>query len=243
METMRYHFNYEHLSLFLSRHSSLKTIHLDIGKEPFQDELGIFQTIGHSCKELEEFKIAKVPLYEKEFSALQSLNRLKLLEIDFLGSTITEECILQLQSLKSLKTLKIGDFEHYPKYFSFFNVMKDYGKYIPAVSQLTNLRELHLFHYVDRQTSNQLALCTQLTRLYIYRILSTGINLVDIIRPLTNLEELTLEDKDFVLHENEFSEIVKIVEGRPNVLTLKCRFSFVFNGRNCDENQKVRLID
>lgn len=67
--------------------------------------------------------------------------------------------------------------------------------------------------------------------------------LVEIIGQLRNLEELSIGQavwNKFELKKTTFSEISKIVEGRPNVLTLKCDFSF--NLDTSKENPKLKLV-
>lgn len=161
-------------------------------------------------------------------------NGCKELEEFALDITATNASSLQpLQRIQSLKTLKLRD------------VSCDDLKLIPA---LTKLRELHLIDCRLPEDSNQLALLTQLTKLYINEKKKNCDwlpVLLDIIRRLTNLEELHFSigkfwEEGFVLDEKIFSKIVSIVRGRPKVLTLKCDFDF--NLKTCDENQKVRLI-
>ena len=145
------------------------------------------------------------------------------MEIRFFGGGRNTEYILQLQTLNSLETLKV------------FGVDDDL-KFIPALSQLKKLRELQLDDCIPPRDYSQFALLSHLTKLSV----SCSYNFVDMIRHLINLEELTFEDTPFSLDKKTFFEIVKIVKGRPNVLTLKCNFNFSL--QNCSENQKVKLL-
>lgn len=63
--------------------------------------------------------------------------------------------------------------------------------------------------------------------------------MVDIIRRLVNLKELAVDERRLKLDEETFSEIVSVVKGRPNALTLKCEFSFNLKS---DEKQMVKLL-
>lgn len=112
-------------------------------------------------------------------------------------------------------------------------------------ASLTNLRELDLFGCDLPTDSNQFAALAQLTKLDITvdYLTDDTVDVVGIIRQLINLEEFRVTKRwvnGFVLDEDMFSKIVNVVNGRPQELTLKCKFNFV--PRNCDERRNVKLI-
>lgn len=176
---------------FISRHPKLTTLHLD-------GACCILQTIGSSCKELEELSI--------EYRCYS--------------------CSLQpLPTLKSLKILEL-----------FFANGADL-KFLSDLPQLIELR-LHEFEKQKPDDFGQFALLTQLTKLHLERMKGlVASDVVEIIKRLINLEELSVA---VTLDEQTFSRIVGLVKGRPHVLTLECKFDF--NWKNCDENQKVKLL-
>lgn len=153
-----------------------------------------------------------------------------------LGSPILASCLLPLQALKQLKNLKL------------FGAQCENLEFIPA---LTKLHELHLHVRIPLDFYKELASLTELPKLHIYCVVGAdGLDVVDIITQLINLEELAIcrapsanrSSKGFVLDEKMFSKIVNVVKRRPNVLTLKCKFNFSNHLENFDEYQMVRLI-
>lgn len=149
------------------------------------------------------------------------------IELEELKLVILHSTVFHIQppqGFKSLKTLKlcVVSCENFQ-----------------CMSALTNLRELHLLYCGLPKDSNQFAFLTQLTKLHIHRPYGTdSIDVVEVIRQLINLEELTLNE---LLDQETFSKIVAIVKKRPNVLTLRC-FDLKFNLKKYGENQKVRLL-
>lgn len=132
--------------------------------------------------------------------------------------------LLPLQSLNRLKTLKL-----------WFLQLID----LSFVSAMTNLHELCL-HFCDLP-NDELVYLTQLTTLRIFRDGSSDLDVVNVIRRLVNLVEF--EVQIFVLNEETFKKIVRIVRGRPQMLTLRCIPSFDYNyNENCVESQRVRII-
>lgn len=84
-----------------------------------------------------------------------------------------------------------------------------------------------------------------LTKLYIsyyprYYQHSNDFKIVDVIKRLINLEELTI-DTSFALDVDTLSEIVDTVKERHKVLNLKCNFEFV-SLTIFHKNQKVRIL-
>lgn len=110
---------------------------------------------------------------------------------------------MPLQPLKALKVLKL------------FSVDQDKT----SISALTKLSELDVRLIDDPR---QITLLSLLTKLKVYIILS--FNVVDLVKGLINLEELTIYSANkFVLDQETFFRIVGLVRGRPKVLTLECR--------------------
>lgn len=199
---------------------------------------GMFDKVDHS-----------LPIFISRHTSLKSLDlRIRIFErckvnvLQVIGNckdleklTINMGCtkaasLLPLQALKSLERLKL------------WFVSCDDLSFVPS---MTKLRELHLTTCVLPEDPNSFASMIQLTKLHITLEECDTVDVVDIIRRLINLEELTVEygrSSKFVLDEETFTKIVKLVKGRRNVLALKCEFDFFYNSENCDENQKVRLM-
>lgn len=148
----------------------------------------------------------------------KSCQELERLSLDF--GHKTKYCILPLQSLKRLNSLELS-----------------HG-IIPPKTEHHELRSIEL--YAPRTEFDYLK---QLKRLRINHWSSDIIlDVVDIIKRLVNLQLFQIEVKSFLLSENIFAQIVRIVKGRPNVLTLKCRYNFFYDLENFDEHQhRVRL--
>lgn len=105
--------------------------------------------------------------------------------------------------------------------------------FVPA---MTELREITFYHCDLPKDFDQFASLAQLTKLNVYT--GDSFNVVDLIRRLINLEKLTFSQRSWTVDEKTFYEIVNVVKGRPNVLTLECEFYFAYN---CDKNRKVKL--
>lgn len=126
--------------------------------------------------------------------------------------------LLPLGALKQLETLEL-------QHASLNNL-----KFMPT---LTNLRELHLDCCYPPKDLNQIAFLAHITKLRIFQGFMYGsFDIVDLIRQLINLEELTIQNR-FVLEEETFFKVVRLVKGRPNVLVLKCKFNFSVNLKIC----------
>lgn len=211
------------LTKFISCHKSLKAIYVYVLDN---EENSILGAISNYCKELEklEMKISN----DHEYPNLQNLNQLRELKLFCGNSSIRKQGIRQLRKLKSLEILKVCQL----------------SVTIPDLSSLTNLHELHLSTSYGSIKANELPLLTQLRKLHIYD-LSSDINVLDIIKRLTSLEELKIhetKEKMGVLTEKLFTEIVNFVKGRSTVLTLICKFNFCYYSNYCDENRRVRLL-
>lgn len=139
-----------------------------------------------------------------------------------IGSERHEYSLLPLQSLKRLKTLKLW-------YVPCNNL-----SFIPGMA---NLREL--WFMCCSPPKDEIVHLTQLTKLRIYHR-DHYVDVVDVIKRLINLEEFKVGY--FTLKEKTFINIVEIVKGRPNVLTLFCSFDFSYDSKKYDENQRLRLI-
>lgn len=100
----------------------------------------------------------------------------------------------------------------------------DDNRFIPALLRLKKLRKLHLYAPIGYTRYRYLA---KLTKFHIRR--------------LKDLEEFSISE-EFLLDEETFNEIVKIVERRPHVLILKCKFYFPYDWRKCYNYHKVRLV-
>lgn len=125
LERFNHYGEYIVLTKFISRHTNLKARYLNTDKPSLNGARAILQSIGSSCKTLENFSL--------------ELGR-------------TNDSLQALQTLKLLKTLKLR--------FSWCSNFK----FVPA---LTQLRELYLIGGRIPRDSNQFALLTQLTKLYI----------------------------------------------------------------------------
>lgn len=221
------------LSKFIERHEGLKTlgVHPWVGREDGSELVELLHKIGQSGKNLEKLRLGLFDIPEDllDFPHLQSLTKLKTLHITFEGE-VTRLPVVLLRELTSLEMVKI-------------ECDKASVEMFDTLSLLQNLRELHLD--LDKIISSALIRWSSLTslrklNLYIsYRFID--LILFDIVGQMTDLEELEFIDRYgmFELTVEYFYEILKMTEGRPQVLTLKCDFNFV---DDCDNNRKVRLI-
>lgn len=155
-----------------------------------------------------------------------SCNELKELSINL--ERLNASSVLPFEALKSVKILKL-------RYAS----CQD----LSFIKAMTKLHELQLVYCVLPRKSNQFAFLSQLTKLQVWTY--DDLDVVDLISRLINLKELTFPSDSslhFALDEKIYSKIVSVVNGRPNVLTLKCKYNFDYISKNGDENQRVRLI-
>lgn len=171
------------------------------------------QIIVDNCTGLEKLTILITKSNQNDLSILQRLDRLKELEIELTYGLNATKCILQFEALKSLETLKV------------WRLRNDH-LFIPELLRLKNLRKLHLYDCIQPIQSYR----------YFARLMKFHI------KRLVNLEELAVVGNNVVLDEQTFSEIVKMVEDRPNVLMLKCKFYFSYDVRTGDKNRKVKLL-
>lgn len=159
----------------------------------------------------------------------ESCNELEYLRVFF--GTVSVAAFEPLQSIKSLRTLELVG-------VSFEGIAE-------LLSTLTNLRELSLQWCHLSNNLRQFDSVAQLTRLNVGNCKINQKDLVDIIKRLENLEELTIYENftetSFELDLRMFFNIKGIVKHRENVLTLTCKYDFEL--KFCEEkNQKVKLV-
>ncbi|KAG4078595.1 hypothetical protein HA402_003242 [Bradysia odoriphaga] len=152
-------------------------------------------------------------------------DKLEELGLNMSGMDVTS--LHQLGGLKSLKTLKLmhascGDLT-----------------FVPAMAKL---RELYSYDCrLPADNSFQFYFLLQLTKLHIMHGETPVPDVVHIVQQMIHLRMLTIFDLEkFVLDEETFAKIVAIVDGRPQRLTMKCRFDF--DAKNWNENRNVRLL-
>lgn len=203
-----------HLYAFISRHKRLKSLQIQTSSLRQQLHQPNLQVIVDNCTGLEKLTILITKSIQNDISILQRLDRLKELEIDLFFLLNATKCIQQFEALKSLETLKVWR-------------LRNKHLFIPELLRLKKLRKLHLYDCIEPIQSYR----------YFARLMKFHI------KRLVNLEELAVVGNNFVLDEQTFSEIVKMVEDRPNVLMLKCKFYFSYDDkRPGDKNRKVKLL-
>lgn len=202
-----------HLSKFIERHGRLRVLDLKCDNRKQYFDLAI-----GSCKELKELTLRR-----------------------FYNGRIFDDQNAHINSLlHASKSLEIVHFK-----CSYYRIFQDEdASVVLALSQLQNLREVHL---TDCQfKSTQWKSLNRLRKLKITKELHRKVtDLPFIISQLTNLEELEIHVNTIApaLSEKDFTDIANIVDGRTNVLTLKCTFSFSDNFmKNCNVYQNVKLI-
>lgn len=223
----------ETLLAFIGRHSTLKTLVLNMN---FEYRI---QSLTHSiaeCKELEEltlrnFYSAEVAL---DCTRLKGFTKLRMLNVD-IGDGSYRHLISLLKVFKGLEILKISTGG------VFLN--RD-GGFLTALLQLENLRKLHLtnchFGRTNWSKLNQLW-----SRRYTDDFADYSMHILSIISRQKFLNELQIDGKSegFKLSETDLIGIAKLADGRPNVLTLKCKFSLSENLlETYKKNRKVQLI-
>lgn len=136
--------------------------------------------------------------------------------------------LLPLRALKSLKSLKL-----------LWVSCDD----LTFIASMTQLHELHLCYCILPKNVHQFTHLTHIRKLHIvFPIDSKSFDVVDVVRRLTNLDELTVRVREVLLDEKTFSQIVRVCCGRPKRLTLKCKFDSFDSWNKCDINQNVRLM-
>lgn len=132
-------YDFEHfLSVFISRHKSLKTLDINSRKKRLSN-IPIMQVIAESSKELVELKIKITLQNQNELFSLQRLDKLKELKIDFGGHNATKCIIPHLQAIESLEVLSV------------WNIF-DNLEFISNLSLLKKLRELFVYDCLNRNT-------------------------------------------------------------------------------------------
>lgn len=220
------------LAVFISRHKKLKALTITRYKPAFKTS--ILQVIGDNCKELTELCTHISLENEEAFTSLQALDHLKELNIelnearDGVNARIkATKFIKALQPLNSLESLEL------------WGAVED-TEFFPALSQLKNLRQLHLVDFVELKNLNALGDLIQLAELRIRqesRHVKVEFDLVHIIKRLVHLEKLEIDMDTFKLDKQMFSKILYIVTGRPKALIFECKFDFDYVG-----NQELILL-
>lgn len=210
-----------HLLRFLQRHKGLKA--LKLCKYVEDRYKTVFWQAISNCKELEELTIGKVYDWKPDLSKLQNLKQLHLHTI----SGCATEYIVELQALQSLETLTID------------SVRDDGLEFFKSLERLKNVREMNLVFQDYLKDTTNWKLLSHLTKLSVAPLMNANVG--GIIKQLTNLEKLEIP-RFYAMHKRHFLEIVKIVEGRPHMLTIKCRFRDCLKDY-CNEYRNVRLIN
>ncbi len=210
---------------FLQRHNSLKTLNFN-GNVTDRCNPIFWQTIGSSCRGLEELIIKLVCDKKLDFSQLQSLKKLSLFLLCY--SDVIKYVELS-QALKSLESLTID------------RVQNAGLEFFEALSSMKNVRELNLKFDGGSPECTHWTLLSHVTKLSISRPTFENHVVAKIIKQLTNLVEMTiLKDYFYIMSEKEFFEIIKIVERREHILTIKCCCKI---SKNYNVYQNVRLIN
>lgn len=107
-----------------------------------------------------------------------------------------------------------------------------------ALAKMENLRELH-FYDSKLIIGLRWTMLTQLRKLVMH--FGSNFNVIlDVIRDLPEIEDIQFENHVFMLKEEQLLEIFRIVEGRANVLTLRCDFDKKCL-EYCGEGQIIKL--
>lgn len=136
-----------------------------------------------------------------------------------------------LQELKSLRVLCIENVR-----------VKDLKVFAP----MTALRELSIRHSTLPKDSSEFAVLSSLTQLKHLRVSGyDGNGVINIITHLTHLERILIywekaNASRFELDETTFLKIVRLVQNRPNVLELVCKFNF--DAKSYGRDVMVKLI-
>lgn len=216
---------------FIGRHKKLKT--LDLDSKCIYRMYDFAHTIGNDCKQLEELTLRKFSSLHiaLDFSNQTGPTKLKMLDVN-LGFKYYSQIYALLQTFKSLEIVKLSS--------GLFR--EEARSVLVALSELPNLRELHLINCWYKHT--QWKLLSRLKKLCLVDsfLPFPTIDLLKIVRGLANLDELEIRNP-YSLSEEELSEICEITERRTNVLTLKYKFDFSEDFlKNCNEKARINLI-
>lgn len=216
---------------FIGRHNSLKTLTLDA--RLLYRMYDFKHVISHSCKELEELTLRKFDSRNiaPDFSSVEGPTKLTLLSLT-LGYQNYSHIVALLRTYKSLEIVKL----------SMGLLEGNVHGVLAALSELRNLRELHLTNCFYKRTA--WTILNRLKKLCLFDSMFPFPSdvLLSVINELPNLDELEIRT-EFALSEEEFSEIVKIVERRTKVLMITSRIEFSKNFlKNCNRNGKIKLI-
>lgn len=217
---------------FVRRHRQLKAIKLaGLCDEGLCDRVPLLSVINNCCKELEELTLECFLNWETStiVSTMENFAKLKMLDVEFACCSKYSHIVPLLnQGLQSLETIKI------------MSAFKMSRHFFDALSQQPNLRELYLTYCPIKNVP-----WTKLTRLrkvYLHELSEFNTtDLLNIVRDLINLKILECYVDHVVLNEEVYLDIVKIVQPREHVLTLKCYCNFN-PSEKCDESQKVKTI-
>lgn len=216
---------------FIGRHNGLRTLSLDT-KSLYRMH-DFTHVIDNSCRELEKLTLRKFNNFyvAPDFSSFKGPAKLKILDVN-LGYKHYSHIVALLQGFKSLEIVKLS--------MGLFH--DDVRGVLVALSELEHLRELHLKNcYYERTPWSVLSRLKKLCLFDSMFPFPSNV-LFSIISGLTNLHQLEIRT-EFALNEEEFSEIVKIIERRTHALTIKSRIDFSENfSKNCNKNEKIKLI-
>lgn len=216
----------EILNDFFGRHPTIK--YLDIETE--EDGSDMVLGIAKYCINLESLGFQSSGSGgASDFTELQNLAQLKKLRINPQGD-ISDLYISMLREMKSLKKVTI--------------MCKNItAEVLDALSELPNLIEFGLVAGMFDMSAHieKWEALRQIRKLRLSPVCVSEDHLSDIVRQLPNLEELTFNDafRAFRLAKEDYEEIVDLVEGRPNGLTLTCGLDFDDGSVN---QRKVKLI-
>lgn len=219
------------MTAFIGRHKCLRLLTLSGSEKYYNSEL--IDTICQ-IEDLEELTLRWV---KKPFHIFHRMSLPKLKQLDVnISFDNYNQVIALLQASPSLERLILS-------------CLDDVSPHVfEVLSQMQNLSELTLAFYPFEHIPWKML--TKLKKLSLFahvRANGASENFLNLIRELENLEELEFyaTGDGFVLSESDFAEVVRMVEPRPNVLTLKCDYIDNFDdmnmSKNCDE--KVKLIN
>ncbi|XP_037051417.1 uncharacterized protein LOC119085211 [Bradysia coprophila] len=213
------------LSAFIGRHRRLRALKVSVASCTSD----LLHTIGKSCNELENLNF-KGWNYNgfSYFSDFSGLAKLKKLTVTFSSLEYSLNIAL-LQAPKLLETVKVCC------------MCEGQVQVFDILSKMGNLRALHLNCCRFDQSAIPWKMLKQLRKLSFADCSNFyHTELFNVLRELPNLEELKFYY--FVLKAAEFAKIVKMLEGRSNVLTLRCMFD-ISCLKYCTENRNVKLIN
>lgn len=191
------------LKNFVWRHKNLKTFKLIC----IDDCTPILPVISASYRQLEYLEFTgteSVTPADVSLMNLLTLEKLKILKLSCAGENVTK-FIQRLNCLKSLETLHL------------MNVNGD-SEFIPALSQLKNLRSLRLKLCDSIKDMNLLGELNELRELMIENNITRELtfDVIFVIQRLEKLNKLLIFEKGFKLCLAKYLEIVKVVQRRLN---------------------------